>query len=92
MAEAVFNTTSMEAVVAKEKLVSGFFRKGVTIGLLSGFSYGLYSAILALTMAGAKGKIGDYFRCLKTDYVSCYDLVYYKWSYFIHFIYVLVQR
>lgn len=110
MSEAAINTTSTAAIVAKEKLVSGFFKKGVIIGLFSGFSYGLYSAILALamtkgvwsdwygadkaglsafvivyvlgslgcgvndtcsavwalTMAGIRGKIGDFFRCLNT--------------------------
>lgn len=103
----VFDTT---AVVAKKKLVSGFFRKGIMIGLFSGFSYGLFSAFLALAMskgvwvdwygdnkagltafaivyllgalgcgvndacsavwslgmAGARGKLGDFFRTLNT--------------------------
>lgn len=98
------------AVAAKKKLLSGFFRKGVGIGLFSGFSYGLFSAFLALAMtkgvwgdwygdnaaglsafailyvigslgcgindtcsavwalimAGIRGKLGDFFRCLNT--------------------------
>lgn len=98
------------AVIARERLVSGFFRKGIMIGLFSGISYGLFSAFLALAMskgvwsdwygdnkagltafaivyllgalgcgvndtcsavwslgmAGARGKLGDFFRTLNT--------------------------
>lgn len=103
-------TLDTTAVIAKKKLLSGFFRKGISIGLFSGFSYGLFSAFLALAMtkgvwgdwygantsglsafavvfvigalgcgvndtcsavwalvmAGVRGKLGDFFRCLNT--------------------------
>ncbi|MEG6617629.1 hypothetical protein V6C27_14630 [Peptococcaceae bacterium 1198_IL3148] len=101
---------SAAAVAAKKKLSSNFFKKGVTVGILSGMCYGLYSAFLTLGMANGvwadwygpntaalsafvitymlgslgsalndtisalwcmgiaafKGKLGDYFRTLKT--------------------------
>jgi len=104
------DNVAADAVVAKKRLLSGFFRKGVSIGLFSGFSYGLFSAFLALAMtkgvwgdwygantaglstfaviyvlgalgcgvndtcsavwaivmAGVRGKLGDFFRCLNT--------------------------
>ena len=46
-------------VAAKKKLTSTFFRKGIAIGLFSGFSYGLFSAFLALAMT--KGVWGDWY-------------------------------
>lgn len=56
MEERVVDTTIL---AAKKKLVSGFFRKGITIGLFSGVSYGLFSAFLALAMS--KGIWGDWY-------------------------------
>jgi drug/metabolite transporter (DMT)-like permease len=47
------------ALAAKEKLLSGFFKRGVGIGLFSGFSYGLFSAFLAYAMT--KGIWGDWY-------------------------------
>ncbi|HEY8891986.1 MAG TPA: hypothetical protein VIM70_17235 [Clostridium sp.] len=70
MSEVVVNTT---AVVAKKKLLSGFFRKGVAIGLFSGFSYGLFSAFLALAMT--KGVWSDWFGANKTG-LSAFAVVY----------------
>lgn len=64
------NTT---AVVAKKKLLSGFFRKGVMIGLFSGFSYGLFSAFLALAMS--KGVWGDWYGANKAG-LSAFAIVY----------------
>ncbi len=46
------------ATVAKKKLLSGFYKKGIGIGLFSGFSYGLFSAFLALAMT--KGVWADW--------------------------------
>ncbi|MGH4124022.1 MAG: hypothetical protein ACREV6_13945 [Clostridium sp.] len=70
MSEAVANTT---AVVAKKKLLSGFYRKGVTIGLFSGFSYGLFSAFLAYAMT--QGVWSDWFGANKNG-LSAFALVY----------------
>jgi len=39
------------AVAAKKKLSSQFFKKGITIGLLSGLTYGMFSAFLTLGMS-----------------------------------------
>ncbi|MCL2699163.1 MAG: hypothetical protein FWE68_02530 [Defluviitaleaceae bacterium] len=36
---------------AKQKLVSSFFRKGITLAILSGMCYGLYSAFVTLGMS-----------------------------------------
>ncbi len=70
MSEAVANTT---AVVAKKKLLSGFFNKGIKIGLFSGFSYGLFSAFLALAMS--KGIWGDWYGA-NTAGLSSFALIY----------------
>ena len=47
------------AVAAKEKLSSGFFKKGISIALFSGLMYGFYSAFMTLGMT--KGVWGDWF-------------------------------
>lgn len=104
------SSANATAVAAKKKLSSNFFKKGVTVAILSGMSYGLYSAFMTLGMsngiwadwygantaalsgfvivymlgalgsalndtisaiwcigiAAFKGKLGDYFRTLKT--------------------------
>jgi drug/metabolite transporter (DMT)-like permease len=105
------NAVNANAIaVAKKRLSSQFFKKGVIIAILSGICYGLYSAFLTLGMskgvwsnwyginsaglsafvitymlgalgsaindtisavwcvgfAGVKGKLGDFFRTLKT--------------------------
>jgi len=70
MEATVANTT---AVVAKKKLLSGFYRKGVTIGLFSGFSYGLFSAFLALAMS--KGIWGDWYGANKAG-LSAFAIIY----------------
>ncbi|MBR0597369.1 hypothetical protein [Sinanaerobacter chloroacetimidivorans] len=106
----VSGSANASAVAAKKKLSSNFFKKGITVAILSGMCYGLYSAFLTLGMsngvwadwygvntaalsafvitymlgalgsaindtisaiwclgiAGAKGKVGDFFRTLKT--------------------------
>lgn len=73
MAEAAFSDFSTTAVVAKNKLLSGFFRKGIIIGLFSGFSYGLYSAFLALAMT--KGVWSDWYGA-NTAGLSAFAIVY----------------
>lgn len=106
------NTSSRKqaALQAKKQLDARFFKKGLTVAILSGMCYGLYSAFLTLAMArgvwaewlnpsvsvlsafvatymlgamgsaindtvsalwclltaAAKGKLGDFFRTLKT--------------------------
>lgn len=50
---------SAAAIAAKNKLTSQFYRKGVTVALLSGVFYGLYSAFLTLGMA--KGVWADWY-------------------------------
>ena len=70
MSEAVANTT---AVVAKEKLLSGFFRKGIAIGLFSGVSYGIFTAFLALAMT--KGVWSDWFGANKAG-LSAFAVIY----------------
>lgn len=51
--------TNASAIAAKDKLASQFYRKGVTVALLSGIFYGLYSTFLTLGMA--KGVWGDWY-------------------------------
>jgi len=70
MEATVVNTT---AAVAKKKLVSGFFRKGIMIGLFSGISYGLFSAFLALAMS--KGVWADWYGDNKMG-LSAFAIVY----------------
>lgn len=106
----VSGSVNASTVAAKKKLSSQFFKKGVTVAILSGMCYGLYSAFLTLGMssgiwadwygvntaalsafvitymlgalgsaindtisaiwcigiAAFKGKLGDFFRTLKT--------------------------
>lgn len=50
---------SPKAVEAKNKLVSQFFKRGITIGLMSGLLYGLFSAFLTLAMT--KGVWSDWY-------------------------------
>ncbi|MGH4120560.1 hypothetical protein [Clostridium sp.] len=69
-AVAVTNTT---AVVAKKKLLSGFFRKGIAIGLFSGVSYGIFAAFLALAMS--KGIWSDWYGA-NTAGLSAFAVIY----------------
>jgi drug/metabolite transporter (DMT)-like permease len=110
----VSGAANAQAVAAKKKLSSSFFKKGITVAILSGMCYGLYSAFMTLGMlkgvwgnslyagftaggtvlttfvmvymlgalgsalndtisgvwcvliAAVKGKLGDFFRTLKT--------------------------
>ncbi|GAB6085126.1 hypothetical protein [Alkaliphilus crotonatoxidans] len=106
----VSEVMNSSAIEAKRQLASNFFKKGISIALFSGLTYGLYSAFMTLGMtkgvwadwygantaglsvvvityllgalgsavndtcsalwamiyAAVKGKLGDFFRCLKT--------------------------
>lgn len=106
----VLGNANANAVAAKKKLSNQFFKKGITVAILSGMCYGLYSTFITLGMsngiwadwygpntaalsafvitymigalgsaindtisaiwcigiAGFKGKMGDFFRTLKT--------------------------
>ncbi|MFX0547803.1 hypothetical protein ACOAKC_00570 [Hathewaya histolytica] len=50
---------SLEAIAAKKKLSSDFFKKGISLALFSGLAYGLYTAFL--TMGMTKGVWGDWY-------------------------------
>ncbi|AEB76415.1 membrane protein [Clostridium botulinum] len=50
---------SAEAIAAKKKLTRNFFRKGISLALFSGVSYGLYTAFL--TMGMTKGVWNDWY-------------------------------
>ncbi|WP_282804248.1 hypothetical protein [Clostridium tetani] len=52
-------TVSLEAIAAKKKLSSDFFKKGISLALFSGLAYGLYTAFL--TMGMTKGVWGDWY-------------------------------
>lgn len=47
----VSGTANANAIAAKKKLSSKFFKKGVTVAILSGMCYGLYSAFITLGMS-----------------------------------------
>lgn len=61
------------ALEAKKKLLSGFFKRGVAVGLFSGASYGLYAAFLALAMT--KGVWGDWYGANKAG-LSSFAIIY----------------
>ena len=42
---------SAAAVSAKQHLASSFFKKGITVAIISGMSYGLYTAFVGLAMS-----------------------------------------
>ncbi|WP_312648400.1 hypothetical protein [Aminipila sp.] len=47
----VSGAANAKAITAKKKLSSSFFKKGITVAILSGICYGLYSAFMTLGMA-----------------------------------------
>ena len=47
----VSGSANATAVAAKKKLSSKFFKKGITVAILSGMCYGLYSAFITLGMS-----------------------------------------
>lgn len=52
------STAQAKAMAAKEKLASNFFKKGISLALFSGVTYGLYTAFL--TMAMTQGVWSDW--------------------------------
>ena len=46
---------SIKATEAKKKLASNFFKKGITLALFSGVTYGLYTAFLTMAMRKGDG-------------------------------------
>nr|WP_291581244.1 hypothetical protein [Clostridium sp. UBA6640] len=55
----VSNAANLEAIAAKKKLTSSFFKRGISLALFSGLAYGLYTAFL--TMGMTKGVWGDWY-------------------------------
>ncbi|AKL96466.1 multidrug resistance efflux transporter [Clostridium aceticum] len=53
------SVANASAIAAKKKLSSQFFKKGIIIGLLSGLTYGMFSAFLTLGMS--KGVWADWY-------------------------------
>ncbi len=47
----ISGSANAKAAAAKKKLSSDFFKKGITVAILSGMCYGLYSAFLTLGMS-----------------------------------------
>lgn len=58
MVEVRSNDDAMKAKGAKKRLDSSFFKKGLTVAILSGMSYGLYTAFI--TVAMGKGIWADW--------------------------------
>ncbi|MCT8977218.1 hypothetical protein N4T77_11450 [Clostridium sp. CX1] len=52
-------SANTKAIAAKKKLSSDFFKKGVSLALFSGLTYGMYTALL--TMGMTKGVWGDWY-------------------------------
>lgn len=69
----VTGTANLNAVAAKKKLSSQFFRKGVTVAILSGVFYGFYTAFLTLGMS--EGVWGDWYGP-NTAGLSAFVIVY----------------
>ena len=55
----VSGSANAKAIAEKKKLSSNFFKKGITVAILSGMCYGLYSAFLTLGMS--KGIWADWY-------------------------------
>lgn len=55
----VSKAVSAKAIAAKKKLSSDFFKKGISLALFSGLTYGMYTAFL--TMGMTKGVWGDWY-------------------------------
>lgn len=64
---------SLEAIAAKKKLSSSFFKKGISLALFSGLAYGVYTAFL--TMGMTKGVWGDWYG-KNTAALSTFVVVY----------------
>ncbi|ARC86418.1 multidrug resistance efflux transporter family protein [Clostridium argentinense CDC 2741] len=55
----VSKAVNLEAIAAKKKLTSNFFKRGISLALFSGLAYGLYTAFL--TMGMTKGVWADWY-------------------------------
>jgi drug/metabolite transporter (DMT)-like permease len=55
----VSKAVNLEAIAAKKKLTSSFFKRGISLALFSGLAYGLYTAFL--TMGMTKGVWADWY-------------------------------
>lgn len=62
-----------EVLMAKKKLTSNFFKKGIGLALFSGLAYGLYTAFL--TMGMAKGVWADWYG-VNTAGLSAFVIAY----------------
>lgn len=60
------------AIAAKKKLASTFFKKGITVAIISGMCYGLYSAFV--TVAMGKGVWADWYS--ENSGLSAFAVVY----------------
>lgn len=69
----VSGSANAAAVAAKKKLSSQFFKKGITVAILSGMCYGLYSAFITLGMS--KGVWGDWYGA-NTAALSAFVITY----------------
>jgi drug/metabolite transporter (DMT)-like permease len=67
------NAVSLQAIAAKKKVSSNFFKKGLSLALFSGLAYGLYTAFL--TMGMTKGVWGDWYGA-NTAGLSAFVIVY----------------
>jgi drug/metabolite transporter (DMT)-like permease len=47
----VSKAANLEAIAAKKKLTSSFFKRGISLALFSGLAYGLYTAFLTMGMS-----------------------------------------
>ncbi|WP_411682212.1 hypothetical protein [Clostridium thailandense] len=64
---------SKAAIAAKKKLTSNFFKKGISLALFSGLTYGMYTSFL--TMGMTKGVWGDWYGA-NTAGLSAFVLAY----------------
>jgi len=69
----VSGSANANAVAAKKKLSSQFFKKGITVAILSGMCYGLYSAFITLGMSN--GIWGDWYG-VNTAALSAFVVTY----------------
>jgi len=69
----VSKAVSSQAIAAKKKLSSDFFKKGISLALFSGLTYGLYTAFL--TMGMTKGVWGDWYG-INTAGLSAFVVAY----------------
>ncbi|NMM65350.1 hypothetical protein HBE96_22495 [Clostridium sp. P21] len=69
----VSKAANAKAIAAKKRLTSSFFKKGISLALFSGLTYGMYTAFL--TMGMTKGIWGDWYGA-NTAGLSAFALAY----------------